>query len=644
MSWIQSLYETYERCAGKEPPGVEPMMPIAHTTQQAHVEIVISEKGDFRRASVLPKGQQTTLIPCTDDSGVRSGKKPPNHPLCDKLQYLAGDFANFGGSVTSGFSANPTEPYQNYLKSLEEWSSSSNAHPKVLAILSYVRKGSLVSDLVKTRLLPVENDVPKLLGEWNGSKEAEPEIFRAVSNEQAPGDAFIRWRVEAPDELATGTWEDKGLINAWIRYYAGLQSTRGFCMVLGETHLLPDKHPNKIRNAGDKAKLISSNDKSGFTFRGRLIDDTQAAAVSFEVTQKAHNALRWLIGSNHAFKNGDQVFVSWAITGKVIPDLWCNTPDLFGDKTEDGAAITDLEISNTTDVGQGFAKRLTKAMKGYRENLSDTENIVVLGLDSATPGRLAVTFYREITGTEFIDRIEAWHSKNAWLQKFGKDLKFTGAASPRDVAEAAYGRRIDEKLRKATIERLLPCIIDGQKIPTDLVNSCVRRAFNRVGAEEWEWEKCLGIACSLFRGSHQEREYQMTLEENRKTRDYLYGRLLAVAEHLESRALYIAGESKNRSTTAARLMQRFADRPFSTWRTIELSLSPYKLRLRSSRGAFLWEMENLIDDISNSFGNDEGEAFTNDRPLTGEFLLAYHCQRRILRPDKNDDSENPIGD
>ena len=67
----------------------------------------------------------------------------------------------------------------------------------------------------------------------------------------------------------------------------------------------------------------------------------------------------------------------------------------------------------------------------------------------------------------------------------------------------------------------------------------------------------------------------MTLETDRRTRDYLYGRLLAIAENIESRALFVARET--RDTTAARLMQRFADRPYSTWRTIELALVPYNL-------------------------------------------------------------------
>lgn len=130
----------------------------------------------------------------------------------------------------------------------------------------------------------------------------------------------------------------------------------------------------------------------------------------------------------------------------------------------------------------------------------------------------------------------------------------------------------------------------------------------------------------------------MGLEQENHSRDYLYGRLLAIAEKIEDMALYVAGES--RSTTAARLMQRFADRPASTWRNIELALQPYIQRLRNNRAGFLHNIQTLLDEVMDKFS--EGE-FIGDSPLSGEFLLAYHSQRLDLRNKKPADetSEHP---
>ena len=299
-----------------------------------------------------------------------------------------------------------------------------------------------------------------------------------------------------------------------------------------------------------------------------------------------------------------------------------NTYDLLG--------IDPSQMPTAGDAGgagQAFALRLNKAINGYRANLDRSENVVVIGVDSATPGRLAITYYREIRSSEFLERVEAWHLRCAWPQNFGKDTKFVGAPAPRDIAQAAYGRRLDDKLEKAARERLLPCIVDAAEVPRDLVEATKRRAINRAGLDRWEWEKCLGVACALIKGRFTERNYQMALEANRTSRDYLYGRLLAIAEHIEGRALFVAGE-KDRDTTAARLMQRFADHPSSTWRSIELALAPYKTRLRNLRPGFMRAMAKELDDVIAAF---EGGDFSRDGALSGEFLLGYHCQRHALR-------------
>jgi CRISPR-associated protein Csd1 len=370
-------------------------------------------------------------------------------------------------------------------------------------------------------------------------------------------------------------------------------------MVTGRTVLLATSHPKRLRGGADGAKLISSNDTSGFTFRGRFEGAEEACGVGFEVTQKAHNALRWLI-SRQAYndKASGQVFVAWDVGGKQIPDPFQNTSELLGlpsDVPEEPASNPEY----SGDAGQYLALQLQKLIKGYQGKLTQTDNIVVMGLDSATPGRMAITYYRELNGAEFLDRVLAWHKSHAWPQRYPKGVHFVGAPAPREIAEAAYGRRMDDKLRKATMERLLPCIVDGGRVPRDIVNSSTQRVYNRMGLELWDWEKSLGIACGLFRGYQRKENYQMSLEEDRNTRDYLFGRLLAVADHLEHRALTVGGE--DRDTNAAKLMQRFADRPSSAWRAIELALAPYKSRLRAKRPSVLIRLINCLTKLLASF-------------------------------------------
>ncbi len=631
MSWIQKLYETYDRCAGLEQFEGNPLPPISHAERQAHLEIALNGGGKFRRASIVSK--EATLIPVTEKSaGQTSGAVA--HPLCDKIRYVARDYESPFGE----------KPVHNlYLQQLRSWVAS-EPNPKLVAILKYVEKGDVVKDLVEQKLL-WKDDAGKLVTEWRAES---PPIARLLSpdpktKQRDQGDALVRWRVELDHDPESAVWKDPQLHDAWMRYDAAQGAKVGLCMVSGEQVPLAFNHPRGLRYPGDAAKLISSNDKSGYTFRGRFSLSDEAYGIGSVVTQKAHGALRWLIKRQEI--QGSPVVVCWAVAGSPTPQVTESSEGLMKRAVQDLQPLSSdgTEGDKTSpepyegDAGQAFSARLNRLISGYAAQLGKRNDIVVLALDSATKARMAVVYYRELQGSEFLTRIQKWHEKMAWPQNMGKGRHFIGAPAPAEIAEAAYGHQVEGKtgvtLQAMTVERLLPCIIDQRPFPRDLVQACAQRAANRAGQEHWEWERTLGIACALVRGSRKEKEYSMSLEEQRTTRDYLFGRLLAVAEKIEGYALYLQGEK--RDTTAERLMQRFADHPASTWRTIELALGPYMARLRNSRGGALHVWKTQLDEIAAKF---QGDDFTRPGRLDAEFLLGYHCQRAALNAKRVTDS------
>lgn len=640
MSWMQKLYETYEKAQNMgEEDRVEPLLVLpSHSVQQAHIEITLDSEGAFQRAAVVQK--EETMIPVTENSVSRTSGGEP-HPLCDKIQYVAGDYAKYGGGKSSYFddfnSGGKTK--DGYHTLLGKWLEASRQNPKLRAVHKYVSKRSVVADLVDANILCLDES-----GKLRTSlpqQESVPEIFRVLpSSEQGKeqGDAFVRWVVEISEERESRVWKDEALQRSWIEYDTNVHDQRGLCFVTGEDSVLCSIHPARLRNGGDKAKLVSSNDTDGYTFRGRFTDADQACSIGYEVTQKVHNALRWLI-ARQGFRNGDQAIVAWEISGKKLPELMESPMEVF---LETDVDLPQLEEYGG-DLGQSYARRLNKKIAGYRQHLGESSDIVIMGMDSATPGRMAVTYYRELHGSDFLDRIESWHLLYSWFQEAPQKSWLVGAPLPKKIVMAAFGRRVDDKLSKSTISRVLSCIVDGISIPVDLQRAAFHRAINRVAMdskkEQQKWQEVLHVACGLYRGLHKEMNYKMALEEDRNTRDYLYGRLLAVAEKMEQVALNVANEP--RETNAARSMHHFAQRPFSTWKQIELSLAPYRERLRSNRAGFLVKMLALLDEIHDQFGEN---VYNDDTPLNGEFLLGYHCQRRALslKGTEDDGTNNSV--
>jgi CRISPR-associated protein Csd1 len=591
-----------------------------------HIEIVIDGDGNFRRARFVDKDNSTTIIPATEKSAGKAGIKPESHPFSDKLQYLAGDFVDFGGEVTSGFSKDPTEPYRNYVYLLSKWCHSQYRHPKVHAVLSYVQKKSLIRDLVTQKVLLL-NESGKLQRKDEAIREKNgKDIFSVVDPQDK---AFIRWVVEYPENIETRAWLDRTLWESWINFYLNSRTGTGLCMVTGQDQLLTDNHPKYIRREGDNAKIISANDANGYTFRGRFIDDSQACGVGIETSHKAHNALAWLI-SRQGYQAGDLSVVAWAVSGATIPQPTEDTfTTLYGNLPS--------EESKHADTAQDVSIRLKKKIAGYRQTIGERGDIVVMAVDTATEStaRLSIVYYRALNGSEFLERIENWHTTCSWRHTYhaireqdekGKNknryIPFIGAPAPSDIAEAAYGSRLDDKLKKATVKRLLPCIIDGQPIPRDLVESVIRRASNPAGLSGYEWSKALTIGCALYRKFKYGKEnFIMALDETRNTRDYLFGRLLAIADVLEERTLSEA--EKKRPTNATRYMQQFSQRPFSTWKQIHELLTPYLMRLGDNASYYKW----LISQVKYQF---DPEDFTSNKPLTGEYLLGYYCQRQKM--------------
>jgi CRISPR-associated protein Csd1 len=183
---------------------------------------------------------------------------------------------------------------------------------------------------------------------------------------------------------------------------------------------------------------------------------------------------------------------------------------------------------------------------------------------------------------------------------------------------------LNANVKTLAIQRLLPCILDKTPIPRDIEQLCINRASRLVSLEATEREKTLEAACAVFRYNvytRNKEDYKVGLEEERKDRDYLYGRLLAVADRVESQVLYKRKES--RETNAVRYMQRFSKYPCSTWELLYVEkLRPYFSYL-SKKGRDWYE--SLIQEIEVLFNHDD---FVSDKALSGEFLLGYHCQQK----------------
>lgn len=642
MSWAHTLYETYnnnEAFAGKKI-GSSVLMPIAHTTQNSHIEVILDEEGTFHQARILSKEDEKTIIPCTIESANRSGTKAclVPQPLFDKLYFMARDFKLHTNH------ADKKNSFEIYMKQLTAWCDSAFGNEDVILLKTYLQHHDLVHDLIKSNILYCDEH-GILYDKWPKSlDQAAPPIFK---NTTVQSDLVIRFCI-LRDKTIKNIWEDRNVQNSFINYYLPTITKIDLCYVTGEQIPVANMHPAKLRHTGDKAKLISANDSNGFTYRGIMQNGSQCLSLGYVASQKIHNAMKWLIERQGIRFASDLVYLAWGANSTVAINPFEDTEELYGE------AEDDVECLPSTF--QEYAKNLNLAMKGYTNAKfkNPNEKIVLMGVDSATTGRLSIVYYQEIFGSDFLKRIEYWHRTCSWLfqvkfKKVGKDekgkdkykrIEYTGAPTLQSIVHLAYGVRVKDSVMKTSIRRLITCLLEQKPVPRDMVDCICNRLASHGSLTKEEYDSNLHIGCAVIRkylnDNSKKEEWKMELDLTQKDTEYLWGRLLAYAQNIESYALYLSDKegSKGRETNAERYRKQFQMKPVETWYKIYESLKPYirKLRMSEKSASTCYVLESGINEILNIL--EDRKEKPGRKPLDASFILGYGAQLDAFRLKK----------
>lgn len=608
MSWLNDLYLTYEACkseAGVIKEGQPLLLPVAHLTQNAQLEVVLDGEGHFSRAYRVDKEDAVTVIPVTENSGTRAGSAIYPHPLADKLEYIAGDYGEF-------VAGNKAEKFVSYIAQLEAWAQSAYSLPQILIVYQYLREGMLMHDLLDAGIFF-----------WEGGK-----IIAEKQQGIALEDWFVRFAVEIPGQPESRLYRDPQVFESYIQFYLSSQENKELCYATGERVPCSEKHPAKIRNTADKAKLISSNNASGvLTFKGRFSDSSQVASVSYEISQKAHSALRWLIAKQACIRAGEQVVVVWSTEN---PEMASPFEGLFW--KDEQQAFTD----------ENYSAWVREAIWGPGKVPRENEHVMVMAVEAATTGRLSIPFYQKYGAKQFLENITKWKAGVCWLNRPGKEqAPVPWSPSLMEIVKLLVGDK-NEKVNKSVRERLLPCVVEGRKLPRDIVRSALQQAVNPAHYKDyWEWHRAVAMACALLRKSQIEKEdgkedQAMGLNAESTDRSYIFGQLLATAEMLERSALTMGGNKEAvRNTAAEKYFVRFQRYPVETWLTIRDQLNPYMMKLKNTGKPFYINRINELTDRLDLTVKDKLEP-TFLQGYSSQ-IMEYRNYSKKTEPDVNED-------
>ena len=634
MSWLPECAAVYDKIgkdAGTKVNGVL-LLPLFHSTQNAQIEVNVSTEGEFAFATIIDKANQVTMIPVTEDSAARSSGVEP-HPLFDKLIYTAGDFVKYANKIKN----NTHNYYIEYMEKLKQWVESEYTNDKLKAVYKYLSKGTLATDLINNELLILD-------GEKFDAK--------CTINNIHQEDVFIRFSVV---NFETGEivnlWDDKDISDKYISYCSNSASESELCYATGEKVPVTYKHMAGIRYPGDKSKLISSNDKTGFTYRGLFSTKEEAYAVGRIVSQKAHLALKWL-SQSCGTTFGTAKYIIWQKSLEEVIDC-------FGTVKSENTKLENTDIKTDSD-GVSYAKTLSSykqilryVMKGYRQNLNFNSDIIIMVLDAATQGRMSINMYQELKSSEFYDNVNRWFSQTVWHWCYfdgqKKLVHCVQTPSLYNIIKYACGVEkdsligqptveVDEKVLQRFVQAIFPCIALGKPLPANVLKQIFTRASNpQFYSNKNNWDRVVDVCCALYRKYYIDKkgvELNMKLDRDCDDRSYLYGRLAAVAEKIETDTY---DSDEKRAPNALRYMNVLMTSPFKTWRHIEMKISPYMTKLASKKyGSYTYYGKEL-QEIYVNFKKGEFELV---KPLDAMFFMGYYGEKdELYTSSKNKEEE-----
>ncbi len=662
MSVLTALYRTY--CSALDNGMVDRteqlrqqtvLLPVYHSNKKSTgtndmIEVTLSERGGFIKAEWVPK-DQIVIFPVTESSIIRAGKVIAPHPLCDELSYLSREL----------------DPDKNrkYESVREDWVSyMEEGHSnRLLGILNgYLRKGTIFRDCVASLFSSIGYEIGKDYAVMVGADEqTEQAVRREEVSEQMEHEnrrekvihldkTFVTFRVETKEasEESLSVSTNRELHQNYIDYVRenNAMQPQEKCDISGEMTYCVSRHRGLMGNA----KLVSISNHNE-TYYGRFDAGDEIVHIGYEVSQKIHLMLKYLLENS---QNKRQIGESCIIVNWFSDDIGNEEAVNLTDPISpyDDSEEEDDDASPKT-LGGGVAVAVNDYITGKRRGEDTEKRFYIMILDKIFNGRISVKYFRELPKSELFERVEYWYRSTNWsfFSSAGKLIKETPSLFR--YADTIFGLENEKgylecrntKLKTKTLERLLPCILERQRLPLDLKNRmlenlCRRSSYDRT------WNFVLALGCSIFKKYQIDRlgkdEVNEMLDATKQDRNYRYGRLLAVYEKIEQDALdsRVSDSKDRRATNAERLWSAYTKAPDRTLRILEDKVRPYRERLiKSSYGSVIY-YDGIIREIMIPLREADDYEQGKNKALSEDFVFGYYAQKQEFYRKKENKQSN----
>ncbi|MGT2844368.1 type I-C CRISPR-associated protein Cas8c/Csd1 [Streptococcus hongkongensis] len=585
------------------------LLPIYHTSLKSNgknvIAIKLDKSGEVISAEFLGD-KEVIVFPVTSDSVARSGKNPAPHPLVDKFSYFVSEvnqdqYDTYHKQLDNWVIACPLGEVRNYLKLIQDAILQADFSEKIIKALMtepYQRDGLVLT-------YDLEAKKPRTLD------------LSACFLEFSIVD-FIGYRT-----VSVTSFTD--LHQAYIDYVESYQEDLVLCNISGQKEVLATKHRGLIGNA----KLISVSNNSE-TYKGRFKERDDVFTVGNQTSEKIHLMAKYFLenANTHTWLGGGQHLINWfsddltnesqLTVSSPITSLF-NYEDNEDEKTE--FSITQVN----KDIGSSFIRG--------KKKFSDASNYYAAILNKTNDGRIALKYFRQLKASRLLENLEQWQERYSWERRRKDGIYDDYTPSLMQIILVAYGVDRDrfleldnENFKSDQFQKLVTNLIDGKTIPFSIIKKLEENIKQRQKYTK-HWYQVQQVSLGILHKQNEE-EFSPMLDHTNQNRSYLFGRLLAIFELIETLRYKLDGGDSGRITNAERYWTAYTSQPTKLMMLLENKIKPYEETLKlNSKGS--WSKLNKEKEEIMQLLTPFLETESIEKPLDYRFMFGYYAEKKF---------------
>lgn len=550
MDFFTSLLKTYEKAeladlVDHQKRNNEPvLLPIYHTSLKSNGKNIISVKldkdGQFHKAEFMTD-KQMIIFPVTADSVARSGSNPAPHPLVDKFAYYS---AEMGQSQ-----------YDSFHKQLNNWidyCEEGDVKRFLTIVQQFILKPEFLT-LILDSLIGPDYQNNQLKVTFCDATGKEKLIDLSACFLEFSIDQFQGFKNESVSTFKT-------LHQSYISFVEANRENLGICNISGREEQLTDKHRGLMGNA----KIISVSNKRE-AYKGRFREREDVFSVGYETSEKIHLMIKYLLENKNTstWLGSSQYLINWFsddLTNDSRLDIVSPIFDdgLEEDDDEDMPSVIALATEENKRIGKSF-------IKGQKLFANDATYYIAI-LNKTSNGRIALKYFRQIQASQLLTNLDKWQEKYSWesRSKSGKSRLRTPAFH--DILNVSYGVDRDrfleldnDNFKSDQVQKLVTSLIDGKPMPQSIVKKLGNNVKERHRYRK-HWYQVEQVCLAILHKQNGE-EFSPMLNHTNQNRSYLFGRLLAIFELIETLRYSLEGNGSDRITNAERYWTAYTGQP-----------------------------------------------------------------------------------